>query len=58
MIDFSGHAKGWECPKCGSVYSPTTPCCFMCANSISSPKTEMERIGEQLKKGIYPETTT
>lgn len=23
-------AKGWECPKCGGVYSPTTPQCFHC----------------------------
>lgn len=22
--------KGWECPKCGRVYSPTTPMCFYC----------------------------
>lgn len=24
--------KGWECPKCGRVYSPTTPMCFYCSN--------------------------
>lgn len=22
--------KGWECPKCGRTYSPTTPMCFFC----------------------------
>ena len=22
--------QGWECPKCGGVYSPTTPQCFRC----------------------------
>lgn len=22
--------KGWECPKCGRVYSPTTPICLYC----------------------------
>lgn len=22
---------GWVCPKCGSVYSPTTSCCPRCA---------------------------
>lgn len=22
--------QGWECPKCGRVYSPTTPMCFYC----------------------------
>lgn len=22
---------GWQCPKCGSTYSPTTSQCFVCA---------------------------
>lgn len=22
--------QGWECPKCGYVYSPITPSCFNC----------------------------
>ena len=22
--------KGWECPKCGAVMSPTTSCCVNC----------------------------
>lgn len=22
---------GWVCPKCGSVYSPTTSCCPRCS---------------------------
>lgn len=22
--------KGWECPKCGRVYSPFTPMCWYC----------------------------
>ena len=25
-----GPQQGWECPKCGGVYSPTTPQCFQC----------------------------
>ena len=24
--------KGWQCPVCGRVYSPTTPMCFYCRN--------------------------
>ena len=24
--------KGWQCPICGRVYSPTTPMCFYCGN--------------------------
>lgn len=24
--------KGWQCPICGRVYSPTTPMCFYCRN--------------------------
>lgn len=26
-------AKGWECPKCGSVYAPHISECKRCANS-------------------------
>ena len=22
--------KGWQCPICGRVYSPTIPMCFYC----------------------------
>ena len=25
-------SKGWECPKCGRVYSPITPMCMYCSN--------------------------
>ena len=31
--------KGWQCPICGRVYSPTTPMCFYCGR-------------EELKKNI------
>lgn len=32
--------KGWQCPICGRVYSPTTPMCFYCkGNSQSIPTT-------------------
>jgi len=24
--------KGWECPKCGRVYSPSTFMCYCCGN--------------------------
>lgn len=24
--------KGWECPKCGRVYSPSTAMCYYCGN--------------------------
>lgn len=24
--------KGWQCPICGRVYSPSTPMCFYCRN--------------------------
>jgi methionyl-tRNA synthetase len=28
--------QGWECPKCKRVYSPTTPMCMYCPQSIAS----------------------
>ena len=27
---FSLMSRGWECPKCGRVFSPTTSMCFYC----------------------------
>ena len=24
------HERGWECPKCGSVYAPFVPSCTSC----------------------------
>lgn len=31
--------KGWQCPICGRVYSPTTPMCFYCRNEETSTST-------------------
>lgn len=33
------HMQGWECPKCGSVYSPLTFECSSCKNSGIRVKT-------------------
>lgn len=27
---------GWECPKCGRVYSPTTEMCLHCPKSVTT----------------------
>ena len=32
--------QGWECPKCGRVYSPSTSMCFTCPTPpLVSPNT-------------------
>lgn len=34
--------QGWTCPKCGRVYSPSTPMCFYCGRDskvINTPNT-------------------
>ena len=31
--------QGWECPKCGGVYSPYTNKCTVCPQSITSGTT-------------------
>ena len=38
-MDFMGvepFNQGWVCPKCGRVYSPTTPMCYYCGNAVTS----------------------
>lgn len=37
--------KGWECPKCGRVYSPSTPMCLYCGGTtitVSAGASEKE----------------
>lgn len=29
-------SKGWQCPICGRVYSPSTPMCFYCNNKVTA----------------------
>ena len=31
--------KGWQCPKCGRIYSPTTPMCFYCGGKTITNQT-------------------
>lgn len=41
--------KGWECPKCGRVYSPSTSMCKYCSNE-SIPSVDVK--ANYLIKGI------
>ena len=36
--------QGWQCPICGSVYSPQTPICWICSSgkSINTTSTNLE----------------
>ena len=55
--------KGWECPKCGAVMSPTTSVCVNCRGNhynISNEKDLQEEIKKYLGQhydciGDYPE---
>ena len=31
---------GWECPKCGRVYSPITPQCYYCGEKTTITSTD------------------
>ena len=45
--------KGWECPKCGRVYSPNTSMCFFCGGI----KTTVSKIKDTSWKDIIPPDT-
>lgn len=38
------HMQGWECPKCGCVYSPSISKCFTCGpQTLTTTKTTTDR---------------
>ena len=53
--------KGWECPKCGAVMSPTTSCCVNCqgygAVTVNTTVSNIPTIAELLKKPKESEDT-
>lgn len=34
MTDMAIVQRGWQCPCCRRVYSPSTPMCFTCGNEV------------------------
>ena len=37
--------KGWICPKCGRVYSPSTPSCYYCGGNTEITTTTNITVG-------------
>ena len=46
--------QGWICPKCGRVYSPSTPVCFYCGGAsqptVTTTGTSVEDLEDKLRK--------
>lgn len=42
--------QGWICPKCGRVYSPTTPMCLYCKNESSVASNLSDRRNESINE--------
>lgn len=38
-MDIMSTMQGWECPKCGRVYSPSTCMCFYCGPNATPATT-------------------
>ena len=53
-------AKGWECPKCGAVMSPTTSVCVNCRGfaevSISTKSTNYIPATDNKGNRLYTDT--
>ena len=39
QFSWDGPVKGWQCPCCGRVYSPTTPMCWYCGGNDKNTNT-------------------
>ena len=38
-VEINSRLIGWECPKCGRIYSPTQSMCLYCGNeTLKSPQ--------------------
>lgn len=60
MTKFNFAHQGWECPKCGKVYSPTVQLCFSCGNdnvkTVISPFEHVENTKESTSIPSHPES--
>ena len=55
--------QGWECPKCGKVYSPSTIMCLTCGQEVKTNITtntpwNTVRVTNDIISGINTSTTT
>lgn len=46
-------AKGWECPKCGAVMSPTTSVCVNCRGNVVTNKVTAESAISAFQKAAH-----
>lgn len=46
---------GWICPKCGRVYSPTTPMCLFCKKETSVASNLSDRRNESINESELKE---
>ena len=56
--DYNGidGSRGWVCPKCGRVYSPSTPMCSYCNNTesitITATSSDYAEFGKYLSREL------
>jgi len=53
-----GSSQGWTCPKCGRVYSPTTPMCFYCGDGNQKTWTSPSTTGIPNDSGWWKDYMT
>lgn len=56
--DYNFAQQGWECPKCGAVYSPSTPMCFNCTGKTDSNNSKVSDNSGTGNKPLVPNYTT
>ena len=56
------YTTGWVCPKCGRVYSPSTPMCSHCGGdevvtNVTTDMTSPPHLGPTITTGTIPKVT-
>lgn len=55
MDNYNFVQQGWQCPLCKRIYSPSTPCCFVCGEEgMTKTTTDIDTSKTPIKYSVNP----